>query len=105
MNNKTEDIADTVTVEIELTEEVTFAINDVFNSFDELGKKTKKYEAKGQFDYGGGIREQLRQPVNNFADIWISKLKTMSSLMNAFMVDGNFGQKEKEREPLIKLFY
>ena len=35
------------TVETELTEEVTFAVNDVFNnSFDELGKKIKKYEGK-----------------------------------------------------------
>ena len=60
---------------------------------------------KRRFNYGRGIREQLRQPVNDLADIWISELSTMSSLMHAFMVDGNFGQKEKEREPLSKLFY
>jgi len=60
MNNETEDITGTVIVETEpkeVTEEVTFAVNDVFNSFDKLGKKIKKYEAKKQFNYGGGICE------------------------------------------------
>ena len=48
MNNpsdKPEDTADTVTKRNE-SEEVTFSVNDVFNSFDELDKKIKQYEGK-----------------------------------------------------------
>ena len=48
MNNpsdKPEDTADTVTKGNE-PEEVTFSVNDVFNSFDELDKKIKQYEGK-----------------------------------------------------------
>ena len=32
MNNETEDIAGTATVETELTKEVTFAVNDIFKN-------------------------------------------------------------------------
>ena len=56
MNNpsdKPEDTADTVTNENE-PKEVTFSVNDIFNSFDELGKKIKQYERKK----GGSIMEE-----------------------------------------------
>jgi len=49
VNNEAEDIAGTVTIETEtkeVTEEVSFVVNDVFNSFDKLQNKIKKYEAK-----------------------------------------------------------
>ena len=48
MNNpsdKPEDTADTVTKGNE-PEEVTFSVNDIFNSFDEVDKKIKQYEGK-----------------------------------------------------------
>ena len=48
MNNpsdKPEDTAVTVTIGNE-PEEVTFSVNDVFNSFEELDKKIKQYEGK-----------------------------------------------------------
>ena len=52
MNNSSEnssdnldDIADTVTIGSE-PEEVTFSVNDVVNSFEELKGKIKQYEVK-----------------------------------------------------------
>lgn len=51
MNNEVENIAGTFTIESEITEEVTFVINGVFNSFEEAMKQ------KRQFNYGGGIHE------------------------------------------------
>ena len=52
MNNpsdKPEDIAVTVTI-VNEPEEVTFSVNDVFNSFDELDKKIKQHEGKRRFN-------------------------------------------------------
>ena len=57
MNNpsdKPEDTAVTVTIGNE-PEEVTFSVNDVFNSFEELDKKIKRYEGKRRFNYGREI--------------------------------------------------
>ena len=52
MNNEVEDIAGTVTIQTEVTEEVTFAINDVFNSFEEL--KRIREAAPNCFMQSGG---------------------------------------------------
>ena len=44
-SDKLDDIADTVTIRSE-PEQVTFLINDVVNSFEELERKIKQYEVK-----------------------------------------------------------
>ena len=49
LSDKPEDTAATVTIGNEL-EEVTFSVNEVFNSFDELDKKIKQYERKWRFN-------------------------------------------------------
>ena len=100
-SDKPEDTVDTVTKGNE-PEEVTFSVNDVFNSFDELDKKIKQYEGKRRFNYGRGIRERSKLLGNELIDIWISELSFISSLTPVFMAEGSFRPKEKEREPLIK---
>ena len=44
-SDKLDDIADTVTIGSE-PEQVTFSVNDVVNSFEELERKIKQYEVK-----------------------------------------------------------
>ena len=52
MNNPSDEPEDTaVTVTIgNKPEEVTFSVNEAFNSFDELDKKIKQYERKRRFN-------------------------------------------------------
>ena len=49
LSDRPKDTAATVTIGNE-PKEVTFSVNEVFNSFDELDKKIKQYERKWWFD-------------------------------------------------------
>ena len=71
MNNasdKLEDTAATVTIGNE-PEEVTFSVNEVLNSFDELDKKIKQYERKWRFNGRDRIRERSKLPGKELIDI------------------------------------
>ena len=90
-----EDTAVTITIGNE-PKEITFSVNNIFNSFDKLDKKIKQYEENRWFIYERGIGEGLKLPGNKLIDIWISELNIMSLLLHSWQKEVSGKRRRKE---------